>query len=201
MVVTDPPVVIFLPPPPPPPTLAEEQQRIRTLVGNLSQPDPACPGAARLASFRHALTLLALVPLDRLESAMYGALDVCNHRVDAWTTSLASARLASLRAANPQGLVVGGWGCLQDVRPADDSNPQQRTEFVHTPSLDHAATAAVLRSAARRAQAAGSAHADIDLSSRRVRLARWLLEGVRNGRSLGELLGVRFERALKGTRR
>ena len=32
-----------------------------------------------------------------------------------------------------------------------------------------------------------------------MRLARWILEGVRNGRSLGELLGVRFERAVKGT--
>ena len=130
---------------------------------------------------------------------MFGVLDICNHRLDAWFTSLASRRLATLRAATPLGVVIGGWGCLQDVRRADPLNPQQRAEFIHTPSLDQAAAAAVLRSGARRAGNAGSSHADIDLSSRRVRLARWILEGVRNGRSLSELLGVCFERAVKDT--
>ena len=142
---------------------------------------------------------LSRFPTARMESEMFGVLDICNHRLDAWFTSLAARRLATLRAATPAGVVIGGWGCLQDVRRADPLDPQQRAEFVHTPSLDQAAAVAVLRSGARRAQRAGSNHADIDLSSRRVRLARWILEGVRNGRSLGELLGVRFERAVKGT--
>jgi hypothetical protein len=48
-----------------------------------------------------------------------------------------------------------------------------------------------------RAGSAGSAHADVDLSSRRVRLAHWMVDGVRNGRQLAELLGARFERRLK----
>lgn len=178
---------------------SEEAQRIVTLVGNLDQPLPTCPGAARLASFRAALTTLSQLATTRLEAAMYSALDLCNHRVDAWVTSLASRRLAALRATTPRGVVIGGWGCLQDVRPANTQDPDQRAEFIHAPSLDHAAAAAVLRSAARRASAAGSDHAEIDLSSRRVRLARWVLDGVRNGRSLSELLGARFERALKGT--
>ena len=46
----------------------------------------------------------------------FGVLDVCNHRVDAWFTALATKRLESLRATGPQGIVIGGWGCLQDVR-------------------------------------------------------------------------------------
>ena len=41
----------------------------------------------------------------------------------------------------------------------------------------------------------------IDLSSRRVRLARWLLDGVRQGQPLGALLGYRFERRLHELRR
>lgn len=175
----------------------EEQQRIAALVGNLRRPDAAAPGAPRLASFRRSLTTLSQIPKEQLESAMYGTLDVCNHRFDAWVTSLASRRLASLRATEPRGVVIGGWGCLQDVRPANQQ--EQSAEFIHTPSLDHAAAAAVLRSAARRAAAAESQHADVDLSSRRVRLARWILEGIRNGRSLSEMLGIRFERALKRT--
>ncbi len=190
------------PPPVPeggPEVSAEELQKIRTLVGNGAEPLPSCPGAARLASFRAMLTRLAQFPSARLESEFFGVLDVCNHRLDAWYTSLATQRLSTLRAAKPRGLVIGGWGYLQDVRRADALDPAQQAEFIHAPSLDQAAAAAVLRSAARRAQAGGSSHADIDLSSRRVRLARWILEGVRNGRSLSELLGARFERALKGT--
>jgi hypothetical protein len=178
---------------------ATELQRIRTLVGSLAQPLASCPGAARLASFRQALAQLSTYPAAKLESELFGTLDICNHRIDAWFTALASRRLETLRAAAPTGVVIGGWGCLQDVRRADPINPQQRAEFIHTPSLDQAAAAAVLRSGARRAHRGGSHHADIDLSSRRVRLARWILEGVRNGRSLNELLGVRFERAVKGT--
>jgi hypothetical protein len=176
---------------------ATELQRIRALVGSLSQPLPSCPGAARLASFRQALTQLSTYPARRLESELLGTLDICNHRIDAWFTGLASRRLETLRAAAPTGVVIGGWGCLQDVRRVDPRNPP--AEFIHTPSLDQAAAAAVLRSGARRAQSANSHHADIDLSSRRVRLARWILEGIRNGRSLNELLGVRFERAVKDT--
>jgi hypothetical protein len=175
----------------------EEQRRIFTLVGNnLARPRANAPGGGRLTSFRRALTTLSQFTAPLLESAMYRALDVCNHRVDAWATSLATRRLASLRVAAPRGIVIGGWGCLQDVRPAD---PGESAEFIHTPSLDHAAAAAVLRSGARRAFAAQSSHADVDLSSRRVRLARWILEGLRNGRSLSEMLGMRVERALKGT--
>ena len=175
-------------------------QRIRALVGTLAKPLASCPGADRLASFRAALTQLCAVSCGESRIAScFGVLDVCNHRVDAWFTALATRRLESLRATAPQGVVIGGWGCLQDVRRPDPVDPRQRAEYIHTPSLDQAAAAAVMRSAARRATAADSHHADIDLSSRRVRLARWILEGVRNGRSLGELLGVRFERAVKGT--
>ena len=176
---------------------ATELQRIRTLVGSLAQPLASCPGAARLASFRQALTQLSTYPAGRLESELFGTLDICNHRIDAWFTALASRRLETIRATSPTGVVIGGWGCLQDVRRVDPRNPS--AEYIHTPSLDQAAAAAVLRSGARRAQSANSHHADIDLSSRRVRLARWILEGIRNGRSLNELLGVRFERAVKGT--
>ncbi len=181
------------------PVNTAELQRIRALVGSLAKPLVSCPGAERLASFRQALTQLSAFPAASLESEMLGTLDICNHRLDSWFTSLASRRLATLRATAPTGVVIGGWGCLQDVRRPDPVNPQQRAEFIHTPSLDQAAAAAVLRSGARRAHRGGSHHADIDLSSRRVRLARWILEGIRNGRSLNELLGVRFERAVKGT--
>ena len=69
---------------------------------------------------------------------------------------------------------------------------------MHAPSGAHAATAAVLRSAHL---AHGGAHAfSVDLSSRRVRAALELLEGVREGQSLAALLGYRIERGLAGAK-
>src|SRR4029077_11936660 len=75
--------------------------------------------------------------------------------------------------------------------------PLNNPGYTHTPSLAQAATVAVLRSG-------HLTHSDpttkdllaIDLSSERVRLAKWLLDGVRQGQPLGALLGYRFERRL-----
>ena len=81
------------------------------------------------------------------------------------------------------------------MRPADQS--ADSFGYVHAPSLQQAATAAILRSAhiANRQAAAGAF--DIDLRSHRVKRARRLLEGIANGQSMAALLGYRFERALR----
>ena len=71
--------------------------------------------------------------------------------------------------------------------------------FVHTPSLTQASTVAILRSG-HLAHSGNQMPNDllaIDLSSERVRLATWLLDGVRQGQPLGALLGYRFERRLQ----
>ena len=107
--------------------------------------------------------------------------------------------------------MLGGYGWVVNLKPS----PPPVTEtvpgetgvvyraadnpgYTHTPSLAQAATAAVLRSG--HLTHATSADADllaIDLSSARVRLATWLLDGVRQGQPLGALLGYRFERRLQ----
>ena len=69
--------------------------------------------------------------------------------------------------------------------------------YVHAPSLTQARTAAVLRSGyLANATTANPQTLAVNLSSDRVRLALSLLEGIRNGQSLGALLGYRFERGL-----
>ena len=182
------------------PVNTDELQRIRALVGSLAQPLASCPGATRLASFRQALTQLSAFPAARIESEMFGTLDICNHRLDAWFTSLASRRLATLRASDADRRRHRRLG-MSAGRAASRSSRSATARRVHSYAL--AGSGGRSRGApqrrATRAQDAGSHHADIDLSSRRVRLARWILEGIRNGRSLSELLGVRFERAVKGT--
>jgi hypothetical protein len=117
------------------------------------------------------------------------------------------------------GLYLGAFGWLEDLRlgpepvPADPASvpaalhdPQRdgplfvqpdNAGFIHTPSLNHAVTAAVLRSAylthfdRRRPEKMA-----VDLSSERVRAALAFLEGVNNGQALGALLGYQFERGL-----
>ena len=143
------------------------------------------------ASLRH----LARVPSAALARLAAGALDLASHRLDAWMSAHASRRLAALREARPDGARLGGYGVLEDVRPSPLAEPLSHG-YIHAPSLGQAATAAVLRSgylAHRREQDSPLA---VDLSSRRVRLALGLLEGVRAGQPLAAILGYRFERGL-----
>ena len=122
------------------------------------------------------------------------SLGLGTHRVDAWVTSIAAERLASKRHAVPAGIQVGAYGWLLDLAPSPDPPSQG---FIHAPSLSHAATAAVLRSGwSAFGTDSGETPLSIDLSSRRVRGASWILDGVRNGQDLSEVLGARFERYL-----
>ena len=150
---------------------------------------------------------------DRAALLLGEALDVASHRFDAWVTSLATRRLSDLRAATPTGITLGAYGVVEDLvrrppRPTVAQPPAGAPTplfadtsgggYVHAPSLAQAATAAVLRAghlshAARDANASALA---IDLSSSRVRTALALLDGVRQGQSLGALLGYRVERLL-----
>lgn len=180
---------------PPVPIDTPTTQKIVASVVSLDAPPRTCPGEPRLTAFRTALTVLAQVPLARMDDFAYPVMTLGHTRHDAWQTSLATHRLNSLREASPFGMVAGGFGWLLNVRSTQNA-PAFTAEYIHAPSHDQAAAAAVLRSAALRADQANSSHADIDLSSRRVRLAHWLVNGVRNGRTLKELLGARFERRL-----
>jgi|APLak6261663543_1056040.scaffolds.fasta_scaffold00221_6 hypothetical protein len=180
------------------------------------EPDVARePDLKPLSDFRDGLGHLQSLSVARLEQLLTGTLDLCSHRLDAWITSLATKRLAEIRKTNPTGVLFGGYGWVMNLSPAqgqiqvppppDDPEPvfysANNPGFVHTPSLTQASTVAILRSG-------HLAHADdqpdgplaIDLSSERVRLAAWLLDGVRQGQPLGALLGYRFERRLQEAR-
>lgn len=75
----------------------------------------------------------------------------------------------------------------------DDSN----VGHVHAPSLDHAATAAVLRNAyLSQSSREDPDYYSINLSSERVRMAMQIIEGMQAGQELGALLGYQLERGL-----
>jgi hypothetical protein len=169
------------------------------------------PADPQIQDFRKSLEGLKTLKVDPLSTLLRGTLDLSSHRLDAWVTSFATKRLKSVRQKNPSGVYLGGYGWVEDIRPAPARplvNPPPGEPgplsvapndpgFVQAPSLDHATTVAVLRSG-------HLTHSDpskrdllaVDLSSERARVAQYLLDGVRSGQPLGALLGYRFERAL-----
>ncbi len=169
------------------------------------------PADPQLNEFRQALRQLKDIPAERLDCLLRATLDLSSHRLDAWITSFATKRLKNMRRLQPAGAYIGGYGWLQNLRPTNPTQPAppprgpntpvttlaNNPGFVHAPSLDQAATVAVLRSGHLSHAASGKQDLlAIDLSSERARLARWLLDGVRAGQPLGALLGYRFERGL-----
>lgn len=143
------------------------------------------------SSFTH-ISRLSTASLKRL---LTETLDLSTNRLDAWITSLVWRRLDNLRSQQGLGIFLGAFGWVENLKPMDDEVPSGG--FIHGPSVSHANTAAVLRSAYL--SHAGKENAEVmavNLTSERVRRANWLLDGIRQGQSLSALLGYQFERGL-----
>ncbi|HEX8187999.1 MAG TPA: hypothetical protein VF586_06600 [Pyrinomonadaceae bacterium] len=119
------------------------------------------------------------------------------------------------------GVYLGAYAWLEDLRPENkvltrvtlgdpdlikdfggaDEPPLFRDVtnqgYVHAPSLNHAVAAAVLRNGFVSNASPANRHAmAVNLTSERVRTALALLEGIREGQGLADLLGYQFERGL-----
>ncbi|MBD2770258.1 hypothetical protein IC235_20420 [Hymenobacter sp. BT664] len=154
---------------------------------------------------------LATVPTARLERLLAEHLDLGSYRLDAWRLAPVTERLDALRQTSPTGSHLGAFGWLEDLRPGDhsvanaagDRNDPDNLGYIHAPSLTHGTTAAILRQGYKSRQSTANAtdpaarRMAVDLSSRRVRAAVALLDGLRAGLSLSTLLGQSFERALQ----
>jgi hypothetical protein len=171
------------------------------------EPDPALgQPAALLKRYGTKLRQLGRLPSTKLDRLFRDTLDLHAHRLDAWITSLATRRLATLRGKQGQGLHVGAFGWVEDLTPIEKPTtlpskravtPKNPAGWVHTPSLGHANSAAILRSGELSHAGQGSGKLlGVDVSSRRVREVDLVLEGMRQGQSLGATLGYRFEREL-----
>ena len=168
-------------------------------VGNAqpAQPTPP-PPVPHLAEVTAALTTLAGLPIADLERLLSETLDLCSHRFDAWITSLATARLSELRAnADQQGTHFGAFGWVQNLRPAATAFDPGAGGFIHAPSPNHAQAAAILRNGYLARGTAGTPLYAIDLSSAQVRAGLAILERIRDGESLSEILGTELETRLR----
>lgn len=117
-----------------------------------------------------------------------------------------------------KGVYVGAYGWVENLRPRKlKPRPAQKNEVpaamqeagetvfvdpnngghVLAPSLNHAVTSAVLLNAyLSHADKDNNSPFAVNLSSRRVRKAMRMVEGLRNGQGLAALLGYQLERAL-----
>jgi hypothetical protein len=182
------------------------------------------PAAFTLKEVKDSIGSLETLTTAELERLFTEHIDLCSYRLDAWQSALFAARLQRLNLfrQNPEGegkhgLHLGAYGWLENVRPAlppipvpeDDIPRSLRREgvtvveqpdnagYIHAPSINHAVAAAVLRNAyLTHATQSNAEHFAVRLTSERVRTALAFLEGVRNGQTLGALLGYQFERAL-----
>ncbi|HXM48262.1 MAG TPA: hypothetical protein VN956_10355 [Pyrinomonadaceae bacterium] len=119
------------------------------------------------------------------------------------------------------GIYLGAYAWLENLKPenkpftpvelrdpdlikdfeSQDEPPLRRDStnegYIHAPSLNHAVAAAVLRNGfISNASPENRQTMAINLTSERVRTALAMLEGVRGGQSLADLLGYQFERGL-----
>ena len=156
---------------------------------------PVAAQLTELLEVHGALRQLSGLPSAVLTRLAGGVLDLASHRLDAWVSAQATRRLATLRSRRALGVRLGGYGGLEDVRPATTAQMASHG-YIHAPSLGQAATAAVLRSGHLAHAGGPDQPLALDLSSQRVRLALALLDGVRAGQPLGALLGYRLERGL-----
>ena len=173
-----------------------------------------------------ALKTLATASTAQLERLFAEHVDLCSYRYDAWLLGLVSEHLVSQRAGvgagNDQrraGLYLGAYAWVEHLKPSTTpltpaQVPPDLAEnfpgaqplmidtagggYIHAPSIPHADAAAVLRSGyiANLLNHGDPETLAVNLSSDRVRVAMSLIEGIRNGQSLGALLGYRFERGL-----
>ncbi|MDX2280170.1 MAG: hypothetical protein NW218_11310 [Saprospiraceae bacterium] len=180
------------------------------------------PDTAGIKAIRASLLELAKWPVSKLERALSNHIDLCFYRLDAWQTGLFHHKLQENRKAHPNGLYIGAYGWVTDLKPEirieataaiparikpQDGTPvykqAENAGFIHTPSLNHASAMGLLLSGySNHKKNYGSIGAKqpqpfaVNLSSERVRRAKFIFEGVQNGQSLDVLLGYQFERAL-----
>ena len=209
---------------PVPSVTGNQESLVKHLGLELKKPGPALAAVRDMREMEQALTQLETKPTARLERLLAEHVDCCTYRHDAWIQGLLNVQLERMRSEGEgrtrQGLYLGAYAWLEHLKPEgktlspvtlspDLATVFQRPEdppltkdstnqgYIHAPSLNHAVTAAVLRNGyLSNATPTQPGLLSVNLSSDRVRKALEVLEGIRNGQSLGALLGYRFERTL-----
>ena len=161
---------------------------------------------------------LAELPINQLERHFAEVMDLCSYRLDAWQLGIANKRLQELqKPGNNNSVFLGSYGWLENLKKGKKRTEaldipeslykkgdgaicrdQDNQGFIHTPSINHAVTVAILR-AGYLANLDNPDYAEnmaINLSSQRVRKALKLFDQVQKGLDIGVVLGYQMERGL-----
>lgn len=99
-------------------------------------PPPDSP-FARLAELRASLDRLAGLSTAELDRLLTETLDACSHRLDVWASAIANAILQRQRSSEqPQGVHLGGFGWVEEVRPAPPPTEIAGAELQSVRALD-----------------------------------------------------------------
>ncbi len=161
--------------------------RVRRPLSGNSMPDHVNAALRRLKAIAGRDNGVA-----QLETLMMEILDLLHYRADAWATGLAYYRLVKQRDRKYDGLRCGYYGFLGQLQPKTKNRDDG---YMQAPSVPQAVSAGLMRSAHLRF-GQDSAFA-INLNSTRSRRARVLLDSLRQGLTLREVLGYVAERWLK----
>ena len=134
---------------------------------------------------------------EHLNRLITGTFDLFNYRLDAWLTGLLQKRLSDrMYLKKTHKISIGAYGWVFNLK--EYNTKQVSNEYVLAPSINHAVTASVLRSSFTRTgeNSRQDFSMNVNLSSVRVRQALRIIHGVRNGLSLGAVLGSDLERLL-----
>jgi hypothetical protein len=182
----------------PEPLIRPDRQRGRVeelvrSVGAIDTVNPT-PAVARLLDASAALTALADVPVADLQRMLCASIDSANHRIDPWLSGVALRRLESLRDAGMGRWRLGAYGWVDDLAPGTPGPTSGG--LLPAPSFPQALTSAVLRD---RAVSEPDQRWDLDVTSRRARIAERVAAHVRVGADLTEALGREVERIVAST--
>lgn len=98
-------------------------------------PAPQSP-FARLAQLRVSLDRLAALPTAELDRLLTETLDACSHRLDVWASAVANSILNRTRADQINGVHLGSFGWVEEVRPAAQRAPIQGTDLTKVRQTD-----------------------------------------------------------------
>lgn len=166
---------------------------------------------------------LPLISDERAAELVGEFIDAMSYRLDAWYTAMVCYLMDRQRKLYPEGVAhpaIGAYGWVFNLKPdnrtedpdkdqviKDMKLPKDSTvitdsksspaEYIVAPSVQHAITAAVLRSAYVGSDGRGKdPRMCINLSSARARQALRILESVKDGMATSIVLGTEFERYL-----
>lgn len=121
-------------------------------------------------------------------------MDAFTYRLDIWYTALLSFLMEKRKRDK---VWAGSYGWVFNLHFKDDNKRDIRDEYILAPSIQHALTGAVLRSAYVQTKAnANDTHMCINLSSMRARQGLRMIDGIKQGMSTGMILGADLERYL-----